>query len=103
MSSQVRYDVSKLTPRPRLEERVSGAATPAILLRAPAGYGKSVLLAQWAALDRRPFASLTLPEPHNDPAVPVASLVEGCEPIEPLAPDLLEAVGHARPELDLVL
>ncbi len=92
-----------LVERGRLEERLRGAPTPAILLHAPAGYGKSVLLAQWARHDPRPFASVTLTDAHDDPAVLVAALVEAFEPIEPLPAALLDAVRNAHPNLALVM
>lgn len=92
-----------LIERRRLSERLRGADTPAILLHAPAGYGKSVLLAQWSWHDPRPFAAVTLTDAHDDPAVLITALVEAFAPIEPLAPALLEAVRNARPDLDLVL
>jgi LuxR family transcriptional regulator, maltose regulon positive regulatory protein len=42
--------------RDRLVRRLSQSAdVPVVLLRAPAGYGKTTLLAQWSARDRRPF------------------------------------------------
>lgn len=41
-------------PRPRLIKAIDQAQGPLVLLRAPAGYGKTVLAAQWAA--RRPGA-----------------------------------------------
>lgn len=46
-------------------------ATPAsvVSLAAPAGYGKTTLLAQWAERDRRPFAWLTVDEDDDDPVV----------------------------------
>jgi LuxR family maltose regulon positive regulatory protein len=92
-----------LIERERLDERLRGARTPAILLHAPAGYGKSVLLAQWARRDPRPFASITLTDAHDDPAVLVASLVEAFEPLEPLPAALVESIRNARPDLDLVV
>ena len=51
-------------------------ATPAsvVTLVAPAGYGKTTLLAQWAERDRRPFAWLSLDERDDDPAALVAQL-----------------------------
>jgi len=88
--------------RDRLSGRLRAAGTPAILLHAPAGYGKSVLLAQWAGRDPRPFAAVTLTDAHNDPAVLVASLVEAFAPIEPLPETLAESITHARPNLDLI-
>jgi LuxR family transcriptional regulator, maltose regulon positive regulatory protein len=55
-------------PRPRLVRRLLGSSdTPLVLLVAPAGYGKTTLLAQWAGEDRRPFAWITLDEDDNDP------------------------------------
>ena len=91
-----------LIERGRLSERLRAARTPAILLHAPAGYGKSVLLAQWAARDPRAFASVTLTDAHNDPAVLVASLLEAFAPIEPLPEPLAESIRNARPNLDLI-
>ena len=36
---------------------------------APAGYGKTTLLGQWAAKDARPFAWVSLDDADNDPVV----------------------------------
>jgi LuxR family maltose regulon positive regulatory protein len=47
---------------------------PIVALVAPAGYGKTTVLAQWAARERRPVAWLTLDEADNDPAIFVAYL-----------------------------
>jgi LuxR family transcriptional regulator, maltose regulon positive regulatory protein len=39
-----------LVPRPRLSERMDdGAATMLLLVSAPAGFGKTTLLAEWLA------------------------------------------------------
>jgi LuxR family maltose regulon positive regulatory protein len=48
-----------VVPRPRLVRRLlrTGAA-PVVALVAPAGYGKSTALAEWAARDERPFHRL---------------------------------------------
>src|SRR4051812_21793204 len=43
-------------------------ATPLVALVAPAGYGKTTLLDEWAARDPRPFGRLSLTDAHNDPA-----------------------------------
>ena len=40
-----------------------------VSVKAPPGYGKTTLLAQWAALDERPFAWITLDDRDNDPVV----------------------------------
>ncbi|MDO8214207.1 LuxR C-terminal-related transcriptional regulator [Conexibacter sp. CPCC 206217] len=45
-----------LVARPRLVRTLLDATAPLIAVRAPAGYGKSVLLRQWEQEDPRPFA-----------------------------------------------
>ncbi len=58
-----------LVPRPRLAERLDeGLGRGLILACAPAGYGKTALLADWARRGRRPIAWLSLDTADNDPA-----------------------------------
>jgi LuxR family transcriptional regulator, maltose regulon positive regulatory protein len=58
-----------LVPRERLVRRLLGAAAvPIVLAVAPAGYGKTTTLTQWAENDRRQFGWIALREIHNDPA-----------------------------------
>jgi LuxR family maltose regulon positive regulatory protein len=92
-----------LVERERLSARLRAADTPLILLHAPAGYGKSVLLAQWAQVDPRPFASVTLGAAHNDPAVLLASLIDAVEPIEPLPEAVVTTISSAQPNLDVIV
>jgi LuxR family maltose regulon positive regulatory protein len=55
--------------RPWLTERLDeGLARRLILVCAPAGYGKTELLAAWAGGGRRPVAWLSMDEGDNDPA-----------------------------------
>ena len=49
---------------------------------APAGYGKTTLLAQWAAADERPFAWVSLDNRDNDPAVFLTYLAGATDRIE---------------------
>ena len=44
-------------------------AASIVSIVAPPGYGKTLLLADWAARERRPVAWLTLDDHDNDPAV----------------------------------
>jgi len=56
-------------PRPRLVAALSaGLARGRVLVCAPAGFGKTTLLADWARADGRPVAWLSLDEGDNDPA-----------------------------------
>ena len=56
-------------PRPRLAERLDeGLARGLVLVCAPAGYGKTALLADWARRGERPVAWLSLDAGDNDPA-----------------------------------
>src|SRR6201990_1951426 len=59
--------------RPRLTERLSrGAESALTLVSAPAGFGKTTLLAEWlavAAADERSVAWLSLDQRDNDPAL----------------------------------
>jgi LuxR family maltose regulon positive regulatory protein len=59
-----------LIGRPRLVARLDARTdVPLIVLLAPAGYGKSTLLAEWTTRIERPSIWLHLDERDNDPAV----------------------------------
>jgi LuxR family transcriptional regulator, maltose regulon positive regulatory protein len=54
--------------RPALVQRLADpAAPPLVVLVAPAGYGKTALLREWARRDARPFVWVTADERDNDP------------------------------------
>ena len=58
-----------LVPRPRLTERLDeGLERGLVLVCAPAGYGKTVLLADWAQRSQYPAGWLSLDAGDNDPA-----------------------------------
>ena len=72
-----------LVGRPDLVERLTALRGGSVaLLVAPAGYGKSALLSQWAAVDPRRFASVRLTAVDDDPA------------------ELLRSIARAVAELD---
>ena len=89
--------------RARLTDRLRAADTEAVLLHAPAGYGKSVLLAQWASADPRPFAWVTLTGAHDDPGVLLTAIAEAFAPIEPIEPTVIDSIQTSRPNLDVVV
>ena len=56
--------------RPALVDRLSSVDTPAVVsVVAPAGYGKTTLLAQWAESWQQRVAWVSLDDRDNDPAV----------------------------------
>jgi LuxR family maltose regulon positive regulatory protein len=64
-----------LVSRPRLVQTLSDVAGPPVaVLVAPAGYGKTTLLAEWSDRDERPFAWVALDERDNDPRRLLASV-----------------------------
>jgi LuxR family transcriptional regulator, maltose regulon positive regulatory protein len=75
-----------LVRRAALVHRLGAPTTARVVnLSAPPGYGKTTLLAQWAAEDPRPFAWLSLDDRDNDPAVfltYLAAAVDGVEPVD---------------------
>src|SRR5271169_6561051 len=76
-----------LVPRTALLERLRAQQTvPVVTIFAPAGYGKSTLLAQVAKSDERPVSLISLEEGDNDPVVLAAHLAEGLDRIAGVAP-----------------
>ena len=80
-----------LVPRPRLAERLDeGLARGLMLVCAPAGYGKTVLLADWARRGQQPVAWLSLDAGDNDPA---RFWRHGVAALDRSRPGLAERVG----------
>ena len=71
-------------------------AIPLVTVIAPAGYGKTTLLAEWAAKDRRSFAWLTLDERDNDPAVFLTSIAAALDLTEALDASIFDAPTPSR-------
>ncbi len=64
-----------ITPRSRVLAAIDAAGpVPVVAVVAPAGYGKSTLLAQWAATKDPDTAWMSCDEGDNDPAVLIACL-----------------------------
>ncbi len=77
-----------LIPRPQLVARLRAAAAfPVVRITAPAGYAKSVLLAQWAEEDDRPFALLTIDSRDDRPSRLLNRLVQALDSVS----------SHGRP------
>ncbi|HEV2919383.1 MAG TPA: AAA family ATPase, partial [Actinomycetota bacterium] len=67
----------------------ASAATPVVAICAPAGYGKSMLAAEWAKRDPRPFVWLSIDRHDNDPTVLLTYLAVGLDRVEPLDPSVM--------------
>ena len=67
-----------------------------VLLIARAGYGKTTLLVQWAAVESRPVAWLSIDSRDNDPLVLVKHVVAAVDRIEPLDRRLLASLCVTR-------
>ncbi|HEX6680827.1 MAG TPA: LuxR C-terminal-related transcriptional regulator [Gaiellaceae bacterium] len=92
---QVRPDsVSRTALVNRL--RAAGAF-PLVVFAAPAGYGKTTVLAQWADKDARPFAWLSIDERDNDPLVLLRHLAAALDRIDAVEPRVLQALASRRP------
>ncbi|MCP3963802.1 MAG: AAA family ATPase [bacterium] len=85
--------LTKLNP-PRTTERVvdrprlyrwldQGAELPVVLLSAPAGFGKSTLVASWLKQGARPFAWLSLDQGDRDPRLFLRYLFAALDGVEP--------------------
>jgi LuxR family maltose regulon positive regulatory protein len=91
-------------PRPGAIERTRLVALLAstqgprlVAMIAPPGYGKTTLLAQWAAKEPRPVVWLTLDDLDNDPAVLltyVAAALDRVEPVDGAIRSALAAPGQ---------
>lgn len=91
-----------LIRRSRLLERLEdGRELPVVTITAPAGYGKTTLLAEWAERDARPSVFLALEPWHDDPVVLMRDLVAGLEEIEPLDGGLAEALCEVGPDSEV--
>ncbi|HET7555200.1 MAG TPA: LuxR C-terminal-related transcriptional regulator [Gaiellaceae bacterium] len=75
----------------------TGAAAATVV--APAGYGKTTLLAQWAARDNRRFAWVTVDDRDNDPVVLLRHIAAALAREEPLEQSVVDALRSPRPTI----
>ena len=73
-----------------------------VLVSAPAGYGKSTLIAQWTGLDPRTSGWVQLGPGDNDSAVLLAHVVAAVERTGPVCDELLEELSGRTPRIDEV-
>ena len=73
-----------LVRRPQLAERLTqGVMGPLTLVSAPAGFGKTTLLAQWLAESGMPVAWLSLEPGDNEPVLFLSYLIAALQTLDP--------------------
>ena len=83
-----------LVDRSALVSRLRAPTSARVIsLTAPAGYGKTTLLAQWAAQDPRPFAWVSLDDRDNDPAAFLTYLSAAADGIKPVDASVFRAAA----------
>jgi LuxR family transcriptional regulator, maltose regulon positive regulatory protein len=93
----------RLVPRERLVRPLLDARdVPVALIIAPAGYGKTTLLSEWAMRDDRPFAWVTMEEADNDPTTFLSSVALALDAVEPMGWEVFEALSSERPDAPTV-
>ncbi len=93
----------RMVARPRLAAFQKAAErSRVVLVSAPAGYGKSTLVAQWTDLDPRPSLCVQLGPRDNDPVVLLARVVAALECTGPVCGELLEELSGRMPRIDEV-
>jgi len=90
--------------RPDLDDRL--AAEPdakVVVVAAPAGYGKTTLLARWSDREPRSVAWVSLSDGDNDPAVLLTYLALALDSIEPLPEDVFVGLSASGADLAGIL
>jgi len=85
--------------RTALVNHLRATAEPIVILTAPAGYGKTTVLAQWAVRDSRPFAWVSVDDRDNDPIVLLRHVALALHGIEPLPQNVLETLAAPGPSI----
>jgi LuxR family transcriptional regulator, maltose regulon positive regulatory protein len=73
--------------------RLCASTLPFATVVAPAGYGKTTLLAKWAEADPRPFAWVALDGRDDDALVFLRYIAAAIHGVEPVAADVFEALS----------
>src|SRR5215831_8315217 len=76
-----------------IDRLTRGDLCPIVSVIAPAGYGKTTLLSQWAEQDGQAFAWVSVDEPDNDPKVLLTYVAEALDEVEPVGERVFAALA----------
>ena len=76
-----------------IERLARGDPRPIVSVVAPAGYGKTTLLSQWAECNGQAFAWVSVDEGDNDPKVLLAYVAEALDAVEPIDGRVFDALA----------
>jgi LuxR family maltose regulon positive regulatory protein len=96
MTSKLRRPAARpgIVPRSPLVGRLAADGSPPIVaVIAPSGYGKTTLLAQWAALDGQAFAWVSVDDRDNDPKVLLSYVAAALDAVQPVDKRVFEALA----------
>jgi LuxR family transcriptional regulator, maltose regulon positive regulatory protein len=80
--------------RSSLIKRLAGGdSRPVVSVVAPAGYGKTTLLSQWAEGNGQSFAWVSVDEADNDPKVLLSYVAEALDAVEPIDERVFDALA----------
>jgi LuxR family maltose regulon positive regulatory protein len=82
-----------IVPRTALVDRLLASdAEPVVCVIAPAGYGKTTLLAQWAQHTAHRVGWVSVDQRDNDPAVLLRYLAVALDRVEPIDPEVMRGL-----------
>ena len=70
-----------------------GGSRPIVSVVAPAGYGKTTLLSQWAERNGQAFAWVSVDEADNDPKVLLSYVAAALDAVEPIGERVFDALA----------
>jgi LuxR family maltose regulon positive regulatory protein len=78
---------------PLIERLARDDPRPIVSVVAPAGYGKTTLLSQWAERNGQAFAWVSVDEADNDPKVLLSYVAEALDAVEPIGQRVFDALA----------
>jgi len=76
-----------------IDRLARGDPRPIVSVIAPAGYGKTTLLSQWAERNGQSFAWVSVDEADNDPKVLLSYVAEALDAVEPIDERVFDALA----------